>query len=199
MHANNIAAIETIKQHPALADAKEWLEEQAVSCHYRYLHPFLADTLTLQDLNDVDNSISAQTPTNAPILIHPNHIALLSPEPSPPRHIVQLRLPQRPLKAPYFLSAGSTRSRPQGRTTRSAATHKQVENIDEVSIRHDSGASTTEQWSAGVKERQLLRKENWMHGMDEVEIMAVEGLMKMRWDVRGVGLRQQMLFGRQVW
>jgi len=30
-----------------------------------------------------------------------------------------------------------------------------------------------------------------MHGLNEAEILAVEGLMKMSWDVRDIGWRQQ--------
>jgi len=153
---------------------------------------------TLQDFNDDNNSTNHfDTAQTAPILIHPNHISLLSPEPTP-RRIVQLRLPQRSLKAPYFLAD----ARPQGRTTRSTTGHDiNNNNNNNNNFRHDSAVSNIEQWATGVREnihghRYLAKKQRWMHGMDEAEIMAVEGLMKMRRDVRGVGLKQQQFVRR---
>jgi len=153
---------------------------------------FIANSTTLQDFDDNNSTHHFNTTQKAPILIHPNHISLLSPEPTP-RRIVQLCLPQRPLRAPYFLAA----ARPQGRTTRSTAAN----NTNKPNFRHDSAVSNIEQWASNVREnvhgqRYLAKKQGWMHGMDEAEIMAVEGLMKMRRDVRGVGLRQQQFMRR---
>jgi len=57
--------------------------------------------------------------------------------------------------------------------------------------RHDSTVGAHKRRARNVEQDDLSYlspKNKWMIGMEEAEISAVQGLMRMKWDVRGVGL-----------
>lgn len=205
-----MAAIEAVREHPALSDAKVWIEERSVSpVTKRRANKHELTTSPLQNNNldgDTFSTLLTVAPKpNTPILIHPKHLALLSPEPTPTptsRRIVQLRLPQRPSKMPYFLSAANTQAQPQRRSTRPAGFRNRLAGKDKKTQAGEDDFALTSigNWTGivGSSEESMSgwKKEAWTAGMNEAEIMAVEGLMRMSRDVDGVGLRQ-MRFVRQ--